>query len=103
MEYIEEIEKKNPYEFLLSETKRYLSLESSEINRELGVRFHKDIISTIDRYEKEVDPAIIVKVLFNVFLDFIKHKAIESKALSLGIEPSLYKKQMGFLFKGKKL
>ena len=103
IEYIEDIEKQDPYEFLISEIKRYLEIEDSEMQKELGVKCYNDIISIINRYEGEVDPAIIIKVLFNIFIDFVKQKAVESKALSLGIEPSLYKKQMGFLFKGKKL
>lgn len=103
IEYIEDIEKKDPYEFLVSEIKGYIEIEDSVTQKELGARCYNDIISIINRYEGEADPDIIIKILFNIFIDFVKQKAVESKALSLGIEPSLYKKQMGFLFKGRKL
>jgi len=102
-EYIEEIKKKDTFDFLVEETKKLLEIEVSEEERKQGKTLQREFTSIIEKYEKELPPPVIVEQLLNVYTEFLIRKAIESKAVSLGIERSLYKREMGFLFKGKQL
>ena len=102
--YVEEIEKKEPYDLL----KLYMNQVNEELKNtdnvqsEIELDFEKKIVTIINNYkEKGLSDSIISYHLFSVLVTFIKNSVIEKKASELEIDNTLYKQQMRFLFKGK--
>ena len=79
VEYIDEINKMNPFDFLLVETDRAVRIEFSEEQKKLGEIFYQDIRMIIKKYERNIDPSIMTKELFNVFIDFLDRKQLNQK------------------------
>lgn len=104
--YIEEIEKMKPIDFL-SDSLAQLSLSPMDLPEEqkrFGQLFHRDVDVLVEKYLKNgADETVIVSELYSFLLYFLKRRMVEAKAALLGIERTLYKKEMGFLFKGKQL
>ena len=64
--------------------------------------FHKDLIGLMKQYiKKGTYKSVIINQLYNVIINFLRITAIESRVASLGIDKTLFKKEMGLLFKGK--
>ena len=102
--YIEEIQKKEPYDLL----KTYMNQVNEElkttdnVQSEIELDFGNEIIQVIDNYkEKGLSNSIISYHLFSVLVNFIKKSVIEQKASELEIDRTLYKQEMRLLFKGK--
>ncbi|MEA3457707.1 MAG: hypothetical protein U9R21_03425 [Candidatus Thermoplasmatota archaeon] len=103
-EYIKKIDETRPIEFLETSIKQIEEeiKETSTAQLELADAFHKDLIELIEGYtKKETYESVIISQLYNVIINFSRRAAIEHKAASLGIDRTLYKREMGFLFKGK--
>ena len=103
-EYIKKIDKTKPIEFLETCMKQ-IDADIKEIpvdQLEFSEAFYKDLIKLMKNYTKEgICKSVIINQLYNVLISFLRSTAIESKAVSLGIDRTLYKKEMGLLFKGK--
>ena len=103
-EYIKKIDEFKPIRFLES---YMLQIEDDlkEIpNEQLKIAelFNKDLIVLMERYtKKRIYKSIIINEMYNFILNFSRRSAIESRAELLGIDKTLYKKEMNFLFKGK--
>ncbi len=67
----------------------------------LEKKLDDNIYNIINYYEnKGLSELKISSHIFNILTNLIKKSMIESMALSLGINKTLYKKEMRFLFKG---
>ena len=103
-EYIKKIDETKPIEFLETSMKQ-IEEEIKEIptdQLELADVFHKDLIELMESYTKKgTYKSVIINQLYNAIINFSRSTAIEHKAVSLGIDRTLYKREMGFLFKGK--
>ncbi len=99
VEYIEEIERKDPLEFLVEGTRKLLSVDYSD-EGERG-ELQRELTAIIEKYDGVLTPSVIIREILTVYLNFLRRKTVEAKAISLGIKPTLYKKEMDFLFKGK--
>ena len=102
--YVEEIEKKEPYDLL----KLYMNQVNEElkttdnVQSEIELDFGNELAQVIDNYkEKGLSNSIISYHLFSVLINFIKNSIIEQKASELEINRTLYKQEMRLLFKGK--
>lgn len=102
--FIQSIEESKPLEFFndqLQQLEHETVDESQAFLKEMKL-FNKDISQVISRFVHSRLPEEIVLIeLYHMLLDKLKKKAIYEKASELGIEPSLFKKEMSFLFKGK--
>jgi len=102
-EYAEELEKEEPFDLLynyickiIEELENLLQYQSN-----LGNEFSKKVINIVNEYtNKDINSSELSYQLLNVLVSFIKKSMIEEKAISLGINTTLYKKEMKFLFKG---
>ena len=101
--YAEELENEDELSLIIY----YFNKNKKELKKILNERsdlekkFIKDIDNVIDHYKnKDLSELKISSYIFNFFINLIKKSMIESKALSLGINTTLYKKEMRFLFKG---
>ena len=102
-EYAEELEKEEPFELLYNYINKNLQeLDNiSEYQLNLGDEFGDKIINIVDEYtKKDITSSVVSYQLLTVLINFIKKTMIEDKAISLGINKNLYKKEMKFLFKG---
>ena len=102
--YVEEIEKKEPYDLL----KLYMNQVNEELKNtdnvqsEIEQDFGNEIVQVIDNYkENGLSNSIISYHLYSVLVNFIKNSVIEQKASELEIDRTLYKQEMRLLFKGK--
>lgn len=104
-EYIKKIDKVKPIRFLETYMKQ-IGDDFNEIpNEQLKIAeyFNKDLNELIERYaKKRIHKSIIINQMYNFIINFSRISAIESKAVSLGVDNKLYKTEMSFLFKGKK-
>jgi hypothetical protein len=102
-EYAEELQKEEPFDLLYNYTYKITEeLEKlPEYQSNLGNEFSKKIINIVNEYvNKDLNSSTISYQLLSVLVSFIKKSMIEEKAISLGINSNLYKKEMKFLFKG---
>jgi len=63
----------------------------------------RDLLQLKKTYKNEIEADEFTWVLFQFLLIEMRSALILDKARSLDIDPHLYKKDMGFLFKGKSL
>jgi len=105
-EYIKTIDEIEPIRFLETYMKQiddYLK-EIPDEQLEIAEIFNKDLIELVERYnEKRIYKSIVINQIYNFIINFSRRSAIESRAALLGIDKTLYKKEMSFLFKGKTL
>jgi len=102
-EYAEELQKEEPFDLLYNYTNKITEeLENlPEYQSKLGKDFSKKIINIVNDYSnKDLNPSELSYQLLSVLVSYIKKSMIEEKAISLGINSNLYKKEMKFLFKG---
>jgi hypothetical protein len=102
-EYAEELEKEEPFEVLYNYIYKITEeLENlPEYQSNLGNEFKNKVINVVDDYtNKDLTSSEVSYQLLSVLVTFIKKSMIEEKAISLGINKNLYKKEMKFLFKG---
>jgi len=102
-EYADELQKEEPFELLYNYTCKITEeLENlPEYQSNIGNEFSKKVINIVNEYtNKDINPSEISYQLLNVLVSYIKKTMIEEKAISLGINSNLYKKEMKFLFKG---
>ena len=107
------VDKNNPVRFIdafvdglnLLELK-LKELESFYYNNGIYIdnNFNKNISKVIINYKnKGASNSFIIIMLYFYLIDLVRKTLIEEKAELLGIDRNLYKNEMGFLFKGKKL
>jgi len=101
--YITSIEQQKPLDFfckqiqLIEQKTDNLSFSSKDIKP-----IHSEFNSLIKSYEKQgISIETLILTLYEQLLSLTKKQAIHSYAYELGIEPTLYKNKMRFLFKGK--
>jgi hypothetical protein len=101
--FINEIEQMDPIEFI----KKYgyeifpiHSLNDDDMVRKIS-KFNEDL-DTLINANKDISEELLIQQMFYNVLFMLKKKIIYKQATSLGIQPSLYKKEMRFLFKGIK-
>ncbi len=102
-EYAEELEKEEPFDLLYNYIYKITEeLENlPEYQSNLGKEFSKKVINVVNEYaNKDLNSSAVSYQLLSVLVSFIKKTIIEEKAISLGINSNLYKKEMKFLFKG---
>lgn len=102
-EYAEELEKEEPLDLLnnyISKIPAELdSLSDYQLN--FGNEFRDNIIKIVNDYTiKDLSSPVVSYQLLSILVSFIKKSMIEDKAISLGVNRNLYKKEMKFLFKG---
>ena len=102
--YVEEIEKKEPFDLL----KKYMNQVNRElkttnnVQSEIELDFKNEINKIISNYEeKGLSNNIISYHLNSILFNVIKKSMIEKKASELEIDKRLYKNEMRILFKGK--
>ena len=103
-EYAEELEKEEPLDLLYNYINQITrELENlPEYQSSLGNEFGNDVIKVVNRYtSKDLSTSLISYHLLSVLVSFVKKSMIENKAISLGINRNLYKREMNLLFKGK--
>ena len=62
------------------------------------------LLNGIDQIQqKEVSQDFVIFEVYQIIKELVKEKMIFERAFELDIDPLLYKKEMGFLFKGKPL
>lgn len=102
-EYAEELEKEEPFDLLYNYIDKIIQdLDNiSEHQLNLGNEFGDKVSNIVDDYtNKDLTSSVVSYQLLTVLVNFIKKSMIEDKAISLGINKNLYKKEMKFLFKG---
>ena len=102
-EYADELDKEEPfdllYNYICEITKEIENLPDFQIN--LGNEFSNKVASVVNDYNnRDLTNSLVSYQLLSVLVSFIKKSMIEDKAISLGINRNLYKKEMKFLFKG---
>lgn len=102
-EYAEELEKEEPFDLLYNYICRITgeldSFPDYQLN--IGNEFADKVKNIVDVYRsKDLSSSVVSYQLITVLINFIKTSMIEDKAISLGINKNLYKKEMKFLFKG---
>ena len=103
-EFAEELEKEEPfdllYNYIYQNTEELDGLSDHQLN--LANEFGDKVANIVNDYaNKDIISLVVSYQLLNVLVGFIKKSLIEEKAVSLGINKNLYKKEMKFLFKGK--
>ena len=102
-EYAEELEKEEPLDLL----NNYISQITEELDNlpdyqlNLGDEFGNKVVKVVNEFTvKDLSNPVVTYQLLSVLVSFIKKSMIENKAISLGVNRNLYKKEMKFLFKG---
>jgi uncharacterized protein (UPF0305 family) len=102
--YAEKIENEEPLRLLID----YFNQKENEIKKSsseypnIEKEFIDNIENIVNKYKnKGLTDVIILSHIFNIFIRTIKGSMIEYKANELGINKTLYKKEMRILFKGK--
>ena len=101
--YAEELEKEEPFELINNYIYKVFedieTLPDYQIN--LGNEFGEKVNNTVNDYTiKDLNSSVVSYQLLTILVSIIKKSMIEDKAVSLGINKNLYKKEMKFLFKG---
>jgi len=102
-EYAEELEKEEPFDLIYNYIYKILeeleNLPDYQLN--LGNEFRSTVVNIVNDYTiKDLNSSAVSYQLLTVLVSIIKKSMIEEKAISLGINKNLYKKEMKFLFKG---
>jgi hypothetical protein len=101
--YAEELEKEEPFELIYNYIYKIFeeieNLPDYQLN--LGNEFGEKVINIVNDYTiKDLNSSVVSYQLLTILVSIIKKSMIEDKAVSLGINKNLYKKEMKFLFKG---
>jgi len=103
-DYIEQIESLTPLDFFkknISELQKLDEPVDAFTDKQIG-QFVKDMGEIIQKSKADLSEDIIIIQMYHYLLFLLKKRAIFAYASDLGINPSLYKKEMRFLFKGIK-
>lgn len=102
-EYAEELEKEDPLDLLHIHISKIMEELDGlpEYQSNLGNEFRNTIVKVVNDYtSRDLSSSVVSYQLLSVLVSFIKKSMIEDKAISLGVNRNLYKKEMKFLFKG---
>jgi len=103
-DFINEIEKQKPIDFLYKQIKKIeKNIDSESLGSPLDTNnFSSEFNTFLDRFKmKGVSDEELIFEQYQIILLLTKKNAIHSYAYSLGLKPSLYKDEMRLLFKGK--
>lgn len=104
--FIDSLAQQNPEAILENHMKKITLTKKSNIDdsKDICIEFNRSIQQVIDQFkDKGLDGDIILYNLYLIIQQMLFKHLIYQKALELDINPLLYKKKMGFLFKGKPL
>lgn len=105
-EFIKKISEDDKIELLqifISKIEKTDTLDQSRFNT-----INKELFTTLDTFYDRYEESIVIYdeflyMIFEYLQQNLQRHMIYKKALDLGIDPNLFKKEMGFLFKGKPL
>jgi hypothetical protein len=105
-EYIEKVYHQDPYDRFITQIKSFEKTYGTD--RSESEKMIRDLFKELDNLYKRyseislTDEEILYTIYEYVQKNLVRHM-IYQKAYDLGIDPTLFKKEMGFLFKGKPL
>ena len=102
--YITNIESLKPLDFFNTEITKIMDSDETvdEYLQKHSDKFLTNLEEHVQKSKNDLSEDIILIQLFHYILLMMKRRSIYAYAQELGISPTLYKKEMGFLFKGKK-
>ena len=104
--YIEDVYEQDPYDWLINQIKsieKKYHLERS-VFKKIETDFYRALNDLCEEYNKtQLTQEEILYMIYKYLEETLMRNMIYQKALDLGIDPILFKKEMGFLFKGKPL
>jgi len=105
-EYIDMISQKDPLDLFST----YIStIEKTDIaDRPRSKKIKKELFTSLDNLYKHTNESNMnydefLSMVYEYLIQNMRKHMIYQKALDLGIDSTLFKKEMGFLFKGKPL
>ena len=104
-EFAESLETMKPLEFLdwaLDELEPEMN-DLTKNEKDHVKRFCQEIQNMVNIYDQRgISKTILTCALYNMTVYLLKEVMIERKAMTLGLQRSLFKQEMTFLFKGKR-
>ena len=102
--FIKEIDQMDLITFLKTYGEEILTIHIPDDNKMIKTlsTFNQNLDQLTQKQYEDISEDLIMNQLFYYFIYLLKKRTIYNQAATLGIKPSLFKKEMRFLFKGIK-